>query len=284
LSQRMNSNKDAQPAPTKRRFANPWLIIVAALFIIVPFLTWYTTWFGRTLTDDDIAKYLAEEKNPRHVQHALAQIESRMEKRDTSAKKFYPQVVALAKSPTGEIRKTVAWVMGQDVTSTEFHQGLLSLMTDTEPLVRRNAALQLVRFGDAAGRSELLAMLKPFEAKSVFTGTVVSLLPQGSNIKVGSLVGRVRDSTGVVQEFRSPVPGAISTLSVKEGAVVSTGQTVAFIAPDRATVSDALRALAYVGTKDDLPVIDSCAQANAGSDIAQQAALTAKGIRARTAN
>ena len=56
-----------------RRPSNIWLIIVAALFIIVPFLTWYLTWFGRGLSDDDIAKYLVDENNPRHMQRALLQ-------------------------------------------------------------------------------------------------------------------------------------------------------------------------------------------------------------------
>ncbi len=125
--------------PTRRRSTWP-LIILAALFIIVPFLTWYTTWFGRDLSDEEIAKYLADENNPRHIQHALSQLEARIEKGDPSVKKFYPQIVNAAKSPTGEIRKTAAWVMGQDNSSPEFHQALIGLIVDPEPLVRRNAA------------------------------------------------------------------------------------------------------------------------------------------------
>src|SRR6185295_15355260 len=132
------------PAP-RRRPSNIWLIIVAALFIIVPFLTWYLTWFGRSLSDDKIAEYLADDQHPRNIQHALAQIEARMEKNEASVKKFYPRIVELAKNSNAEVRKTVAWVMGQDNTSEECHPALLSLLSDTEPLVRRNAPLQLVR-------------------------------------------------------------------------------------------------------------------------------------------
>src|SRR5687767_9854723 len=101
----------------QRRPSNFWLIIVASLFIIVPFLTWYFTWFGRSLSDEKIVEYLADEKKPRNIQHALTQIESRIEKNDPAARKFYPRILELAKSPTGEVRKTVAWVMGQDNTS-----------------------------------------------------------------------------------------------------------------------------------------------------------------------
>jgi hypothetical protein len=268
--------------PRSRRPSNVWLIIVAALFIIVPFLTWYGTWFGRDLSDADISKYLADDKNPRHIQHALSQIEARIEKHDPGVKKFYPQVIALSKNPVAEIRKTTAWVMGQDPTAEEFHRALLALLTDPEPLVRRNVALQLVRFGDASGRAELRMMLQPFEVKSTIAGNIVSILPQGSKIKAGGLLARIRDASNTAQEFRSPVEGAISSLAVKEGDAIAVGQTVAWLAPDRTTINDALRGLAYVGTKDDLPLIESCAQADASAETSQQAALTAKAINGRT--
>ncbi|MGZ8844485.1 MAG: HEAT repeat domain-containing protein, partial [Pyrinomonadaceae bacterium] len=193
----------------KKRPSNIWLIIVAALFIIVPFLAWYFTWFGRNLSDADIATYLADEKNPRHIQHALLQVEQKIEHREPSAKRFYPQIIASSKSSFAEVRKTAAWVMGQDHQSEDFHQALLALLKDTEPMVRRNAALQLIRFGDAAGRPELLSMLKPFEAKSPIAGKIVSLLPQGSAIRAGAMLARIHDTSGNVQEFRSPVDGKV---------------------------------------------------------------------------
>jgi hypothetical protein len=116
-------------------------------------------------------------------------------------KKFYPAILALTRNPTEEVRKTAAWVMGQDNTLRDFHRAIVSLLNDTDPLVRRNAALQLVRFGDAAGRPELRAMLQSFEAKSPIAGTIVSLLPQGSPVRSGSLIARIRDASGNVQEF-----------------------------------------------------------------------------------
>lgn len=267
-----------------RRPSNFWLIIVAALFIIVPFLTWYGTWFGRELSDDDIAKYLAEEKSPRHIQHALLQIEQRIEKHDPNVKKFYPQVIALTKNPVAEIRKTTAWVMGQDPSAEEFHRALIPLLSDSEPLVRRNAALQLVRFGDASGRPDLRAMLQPFEVKSSMAGTIVSLLPRGSKIKAGGLLARIRDASNTVSEFRSPLDGAIISLSVKEGEAVIAGQAIATLSPDRATIADALSALAYVGTRDDLALLETFAEGKTTTDaeIKQQAAAAMKKIQNRT--
>jgi hypothetical protein len=281
----MNGNADSFDAgvstPPKPRRASLPLIIVAVLFIVVPFLTWYGTWFGRDLSDEDIAAYLADEKNPRHIQHALSRVEEKIERGDPSARRFYPQVIALTKSSTGEIRKTTAWVMGQDNKSAEFHQALISLLSDSEPLVRRNAALQLVRFGDGSGRPELRAMLQPFETKSPIAGTVVSVLSQGSKISAGGLLARIRDPANAVQEFRSPVDGAIGRLAAKEGEAVAAGQTIAWLAPDQATVSDALQALAYIGTKDDLPAVESCAQADASAETSQQAAAAVKAIKSR---
>ncbi len=269
------------PTPPKPRRASLPLIIVAVLFIVVPFLTWYGTWFGRDLSDEDIANYLADEKNPRHIQHALSRVEEKIERGDPSAHRFYPQIIALTKSPTGEIRKTTAWVMGQDNKSDEFHQALNTLLSDSDPLVRRNAALQLVRFGDASGRPEFRAMLQSFAAKAPIGGSVVSLLSAGSRIKAGGLLARIRDASNAVQEFRSPVDGAIGRLAVKEGEAVAPGQTIAWLTPDRATVSDALQALAYVGTKDDLPAIEQCAQADASAETSQQAGAAARAIKSR---
>jgi len=274
----------AQPVvlPAKKRPANWWLVVVAALFIIVPFLTWYGTWFGRELSDEKIAEYVADEKNPRHVQHALAQIEQRIEKNDASVKKFYPQVIAASKSATGEVRKTAAWVMGQDNTSEDFHRALLELLKDQEPLVRRNAALQLVRFGDASGRPELRAMLQSFEVKSSTAGTLLSILPVAAKLRAGAMLARIRDASGNVQEFRAPVDGAITNpIVIKEGDTLAKDQTIAWLLPDHTSILEALRALAYIGKKDDLPIIDSCTQVDGSAEAAQQASVTAKAIRSR---
>ena len=277
-----NGQVAASTAVKQKRPSNFWLIIVAALFIIVPFLAWYFTWFGRSLSDADIATYLAEEKNPRHIQHALLQLEQRMEHRDPTVKKFYPQIVALTGSPTAEVRKTAAWVMGQDNTAEEFHRALLDLLKDADPVVRRNAALQLVRFGDASGRPELRAMLQSFEVKAPFAGTIVSQLPQGSTIRSGALLARIRDTSSNVQEFRSPVDGRLSGPAfTKEGDQVNANQTLVWIIPDRATVLDALRGLAYVGTLEDLPLIEACLKADPNGETAEQALQTAKAIQAR---
>jgi len=277
-----NGDKPSVNIAPKRRKASWPLIILATLFVIVPFFTWYGTWFGRKLSDDDIARYLADNQTPRHIQHALSLIEERIEGGDPSAKKFYPQVIAQSKNPIGEVRKTTAWVMGQDNTSEEFHHALLDLLKDGEPLVRRNAALQLVRFGDASGRPEFRAMLGAFGANSPIAGTLTSVLPEGATVKAGGWLARIRDASGNVQEFRAPVDGAISKLEAKEGDTVTANQILAWLTPDRSTVIDAMRGLLYVGTPEDLPLLDAYENNSANeSALRDLAASAAKAIRTR---
>ena len=84
-------------------------------------------------------EYLKDDQKPRHAQHALAQIEARIAKGDARAKRWYPQVLALAANPTTDVRMTAAWVMGADAEAAAFHGELVRLLEDKEPIVRRNA-------------------------------------------------------------------------------------------------------------------------------------------------
>ena len=53
-------------------FATGWLIV------LMPFLFWWNTWFGRHLSDQQLTEYLHDDKKPRHIQHALVQMGERM--------------------------------------------------------------------------------------------------------------------------------------------------------------------------------------------------------------
>jgi HEAT repeat protein len=84
-----------------------------------------------------------------------------MERGDPKVAQWYETVAQLSEHSGPQVRVTAAWVMGQDSTSELFHNTLLQMLSDDEVLVRRNAALSLVRFGDDEGLSELRAMLAP---------------------------------------------------------------------------------------------------------------------------
>lgn len=277
---------DATPLPRARRRPSWPFIVLAILFVVVPFLTWYLTWFGRPLSDDDITRYLSDQKNVRHVQQALTQVEERIEKGDESAKRFYPQIVALAESPVPEVRKTVAWVMGQDNRSEEFHAGLLKLVADVHPAVRRNAAVQLVRFKDTSGRAELRAMLVPYDLPAPVEGTIASVLSEGGEVRENALVARITDAQNQVQEVRSPLHGKIVRVQASAGARVQTGDVLLTIAPDAEFVYEALRALFLVGESEDLKEVERYSQGVEGMPgrVKEQAAQTAKAIRGRSEN
>jgi len=285
-----NSHPDTSATPKLpkglRQRATLPLIIVAALFIIVPFLAWYTTWFGRDLSDDKITEYLADEKNPRHVQHALSQIAERLEKRDAGARRWYPQIVALSGSSHAELRSNVAWLMGRDNKSEEFHAALAKLLHDTEPIVARNAAVSLVAFEDKSALPVIRSMLQPYALAAPTEGEVSSVLSEGARVTIGTMLSRVKQSDGQVAEVRSPLPGEIGKVSVVVGAKIKTGDTMLLISPDSNTVWEALRALYLIGEREDLPVVETYARGvgKLSEEIKQQASLTAQAIQRRSEN
>ncbi|HEV7858880.1 MAG TPA: hypothetical protein VGO91_09650 [Pyrinomonadaceae bacterium] len=272
--------------PTARRRSPIPLAILAALFIIVPFLTWYGTWFGRKLSDEDTGKYLMDQDNPRHVQHALSQVAERLDRKDSSVRRWYPQVVKQAGNPLTEIRLTTAWLMGKDSTAEEFHGALLGLLADREPIVRRNAALSLSLFGDARGRSELSAMLQPFTVVSTNDGDIGSILTEGSQVRAGALLARLTKQGDEMQEIRSPVPGIISKAVVGEGAKVKAGEALLVLSPDAESVWESLRGLLLVGQVEDLPLVEKYAEGEAMMPlkVKEQAVQTALAIKDRQKN
>lgn len=256
------------------------ILILAALFVVATFLAWYFTWFGRELSDADISKYLADEKNPRHVQHALVQIQQRMERGDATAKNWYPQLIALSNSAEPEFRLTVAWLMGFDNQSPQFHESLLKLLKDQEPLVRRNAALALVRFNDASGREEIVAILKPYPVRAPVNGVVASSLQEGATVARSTLLARIEQPDKTVVQIRSPLPGKIQKVVRANGAQVSQGDEVLSLNSDENSVWEALRGLSIVGTAVDIPVVESYANSSdVSARIRDQANLTLKAIQ-----
>lgn len=267
------------------RRRSPWpLAVVAALFIILPFLSWYGTTFWRTLSDEEIEKYLGDTGKPRHVQHALEQIDKRIVEGNQDVKKWYPRVVGVAGNGLPDLRLAAAWVMGDDNKSEEFHVALKNLLADSEPAVRRMAALSLSRFNDGSGRAELVAMLRPYSVKLPLAGTLVTVLPVNSSVTREAMLARVRDERGTVQEVRAPVAGKIERLSATDGTSLAAGAELLVLAPDGKNAWEALRALYVVGAAEDLPEIERYARgevAGMSDEIKKQAALTAEAIKSR---
>lgn len=280
-------NNDRQP-PTlppvaKRRRSSVPILILAVLFVSATFLTWYYTWFGRDLNDQEISKYLADDRHPRHVQHALLQIEQRLEHDGNCCGQWYARILEFTASPETEFRMTAAWLMGYDNKSDQFHQALLNSLNDKEPIVRRNASLALVRFGDPSGREDLLATLRPFPVAAPADGVVSSTLNAGSHVSRGTLLARITGANGLVLEVRSPLPGRIEKIVSGNDVSLSTGVTILTLNSDANSIWEALRGLALIGKSEDLGEIDRYVRGvdSLPERIKQQAALTARVIQSR---
>src|ERR1700730_11045395 len=179
----------AQPKPKPRMSTRNRLLFffTAWLIVLMPFLFWWNTWFGRQLSDKQIVEYLNDDKRPRHIQHALVQLGERLARNDASATRWYPALVRLASHPVEEVRNTDAWVMGQDPSAARFHEALLKMLADSSPMVRGNAALSLVRFGDATGRPQIVALLQPATIAAPTAGRLTDTDKVSTSIHQGGL-------------------------------------------------------------------------------------------------
>jgi biotin carboxyl carrier protein len=256
--------------------------LTAWLIVLMPFLFWWSTWFGRPLSDKQIGEYLKDEKHPRHIQHALVQLGDRMARQDDAAKRWHPDVVRLASHSVEEVRNTDAWVMGQDPSSPAFHDTLLKMLQDPAIMVRGNAALSLVRFGDASGRSQIVALLQPARITAPSTGRVIDIDKVGTFVHQGGLIAKVQTGQNIL-EARTPIAGRIHSLSTAVGANVAEGAELVVVDPSEEQAWEALRALYLIGQPEDLPVIALYERdlPDISNRVRQQAALTEKSIRDR---
>jgi hypothetical protein len=258
-------------------FAVGWLIVA------MPFLFWWNTWFGRPLSDQQLNEYLHDDNKPRHIQHALVQLGDRMSRGDAGAKNWYPELLRLSSDSVEQVRNTDAWAMGQDTSGSGFHETLLKMLSDSSPIVRGNAALSLVRFGDATGRPQILALLQPSHITAPQSGRVVDSDRPGTAIHQDGLVAKLAPAgLSQVIEIRSPVPGR-TRMVAQPGANVAAGQELAVVDPGSDQVWEALRALYLIGQIDDLPAIRPYERdlPDVSNDVRQQAIETEKAIRAR---
>jgi len=156
------------------------------------------------------------------------------------------------------------------------------MLSDPAPQVRGNAALALVRFGDASGRPQIVAMLKPLAVTAPTAGRVTGVARAGEPANHGTVLVKL-DSHGQLVEVRAPISGHIRAIEAQPGADVAQGAPLAVLNPGADQVWEALRALYAVGQPDDLPAIAPYKNPlrDLPQRIAQQAAETEKAIEER---
>jgi hypothetical protein len=274
---------EAPPKPGMSRTQKLLFFVTAWLICLMPFLFWWNTWFGRKLSDQQLTEYLHDTKKPRHIQQALVQVGERITRHDATAKQWYPDLVSLAADPVEEVRNTDAWVMGQDTSVPGFHETLLKMLTDPSQMVRGNAALSLVRFGDATGRPQILALLQPAHITSPESGRIIDSDRPGTAVHQGGLIAKLEFDNKQIAEIRSPIPGRIRSVS-GTGATVAAGTEIAVVDPANDQVWEALRALYLIGQPDDLSAIRPYQRdlPDISNDVRQQAVETEQAIQNRS--
>jgi HEAT repeat protein len=256
--------------------------LVAWAIVLMPFLFWRGTWFGRPLSDSELQRYLHDDAKPRRIQHALVQVGDRLSRKDPSATRWYPELVRLSSHPVEEIRNTDAWVMGQDISQQQFHDALLKMLNDPSQLVRSNAALSLVRFGDPSGHEQIVSMLHPARLTAPDSGRVTDAARTGTSIRQGGTVVKL-DAGSQILEVRSPLTGRVRSAAVQSGDEVSAGVVLATVDPGADQVWEALRALYIIGQPQDIPVVAQYQRPlpDLPDRVRAQANETEKAIRAR---
>ena len=269
--------------------------LTAWLIVLLPFLFWWNTWFGRRLPDKQISEYLHDDKRPRHIQHALVQIGERIMRHDATVAQWYPELVRLSTHPVEEVRNTDAWVMGQDPAGKGFHQALLRMLQDGSPMVRGNAALSLVRFKDDAGREQIVALLQPEHIFASSAGRIIDTARVGTAIHQGGVVAKLQPATPreadspsgeSAVEIRSPITGRIHSISAPTGTTVASGAEIAIVDPGDEQVWEALRALYLIGCAEDLPAIRPYERESRDipDRVREQALLADQAIRSRASS
>ena len=207
---------------------------------------------------------------------------------DPSVTRWYPDVVRLASYPIEEVRNTDAWVMGQDVSSKDaasagFHEALLKMLDDPSLMVRGNAALSLVRFGDATGDGRTSSHCcsrrrspRPRQARSRIPARW-----ERRSIRAGSSPRLSREA----KPWKCARPSAAGCASCpcRPGQTVAAGEEIATLDPGTDQVWEALRALYLIGQPEDIPAIRPYERElpEIPDHVRQQAVATEQAIRGR---
>src|SRR5580658_5387660 len=112
--------------------------------------------------------------------------------------------------------------MGQDTSGAGFHEALLKMLADPSLMVRGNAALSLVRFGDASGRPQIIELLQPSTVVAPQPGKLIDTTAVGTAIHQGGVIAKLQ-AGGQTVEIRSPIGGRLRALSATTGQTLGTG-------------------------------------------------------------
>ncbi len=267
--------------------------------VIVPYLFWSGTWFGKALDTEQIIARLdaiqpsrttgsadREKAKLRQAQHAFEQISRRIvaaakqrasdATQDQELERIYDHVLPLAEHPAVLVRESVAWVMGEDEREARFTEPLRKLVADPNPGVRRNAALALARRMDQRALPVLRQMLRPFAVRAEVSGEVLAVIEGGRRLDLGNEIARIRTKDGGVRVQRAPLKGQIVAVSITKGARIEQGALLCKVKPTSVEVFYALHGIAALGDASDLPLVEPWTSNRPAGRRVRGAAIKAK--------
>lgn len=279
MPENLNPDREVPTFTTKSKIL---VLLVLIIGIFIPVKFWSDVWFGRHLNDDQLEQFLDLGSKPRSIQHALVQIDEKIRQQEPGIRRWYPKVAALSEHPLVLIRAQAAWVMGQDNSSPLFHYTLMHSLQDPSPLVRRNAALSLARFGDRAALPELRSMLRSWPVRSPVSGEVELQAERGQWIYSNVLLATVKEEDGKMSEIHSELRGKVQEIKVADGDPVQSGEILFLLSPDPEHVWEALRALFLIGGNEELDLVEPYVDdPSYTEELHRQARFTRDAIRSR---
>jgi hypothetical protein len=265
----------------KRRTAAIFFGLVAGS-ALVTWLFWRGVTFSARLSDDDLEAALSPAASVRQAEHGLEEVTRRHDENRPGMDRWARHVVEASRRAEIPVRRVAAWSMQWDVARPEYGARLREMIaSDPDPTVRRNAAVSLARARDPAARPVLRSMLEPWVVTAPVAGTIVSVLPPGRRAQLDGMVARIETSGGGRAEASTPVPGQVIEAPVPEGGTVTAGARVATLAPDPDHAFNAAGGLFFVGTADDIPLLEMAAgpHSGLGPRVASQARAAIQAIR-----
>src|SRR5947209_243799 len=132
--------------------------VTAWLIVLMPFLFWWNTWFGRQLSDKQVSEYLHDDKKQRHIQQELVQFG------DATGR---PQIRALLE-PARITAPQSGRVIDASKVGTPIHQGGIVAKVENEghtvevrsPITGRLADL-FVKASQTVNAGDQIATLDP---------------------------------------------------------------------------------------------------------------------------
>ena len=151
---------------------------------------------------------------------------------------------------------------------------LRELLENSEPELRRTAAVRLAQLADDSGRALLVASLYPQNVFALSGGSLEGQLRQGTTVTAGQELGRIGG-----QALRSPIGGQLHRYYEPQAGGYQLGHRVVEIVPAEASVLESIGAIGLVGKQSDAEELESLARAYPQySDAVKAACLK---IRAR---